>query len=333
MATLTPNVSAPNVSAPNVSAPEVSIVVPVHNEEGVLEELYSRLKSTLEGIGKTFEIIFAEDGSLDGSLTKLLAIQQADARVRVVELMRNFGQTAALAAGIDHAVGEIIVTMDGDLQHAPEEIPRFLAKLDQGFDLVSGWREVRTDSFFIRRIPSKVANCLMRYLSGVGVQDFGSTFKAYRASLLKRIELFGELHRFIPVLAHRLGARIAEIPIAVHPRTKGQSKYGLGRSFGVFEDIIFLEFYSNYITKPIRAFGKLFFAFFGAGFCIASVLMLMWLCGEIQNVLQRGALLLFAVFMMIVGVQFLVAGILAELLSRIYLQTSNSKIYTVRAVH
>jgi len=311
----------------------VSVVVPIFNEHELVEELMRRLRETLDKLSIPYEIVFVDDGSRDGSLEKLIQLAVAHKNIRVIELSRNYGQTAALAAGIDAASGEVIVTMDGDLQHEPEQIPRFLETLSEGYDIVSGWRETRTDNALLRRLPSWCANSLMRYLSGVGLRDFASTFKAYRAELVKRIEFFGELHRFIPVLANRIGARMVEIPISVHPRKSGASKYGISRTFGVIEDLVFLEFYSHYLTKPIRAFGKLFFLFFGAGFLIAASLLGLWLVGEISNVLQRGGLLLFAVFLMIIGVQFLVAGILAELLSRIYLHTSQSKIYSVRNIH
>ena len=311
----------------------LSVVIPVYNEVAALTELHQRLAKVLDPINRDYEIILIDDGSRDGSLAKLRELAAIDPRVVAIELSRNFGQTAALAAGIDYASGEVIVTLDGDLQHDPADIPRFLSKLEEGFDIVSGWREVRTDNYWIRRLPSRAANALMRWFSGMTVKDFGSTFKAYRAETVKRIELFGELHRFIPVLAHRLGARIVEIPIAVHPRGQGASNYGLSRVFGVFQDILFLEFYSNYLTKPIRAFGKLFLIFFGIGFLISAALMGLWAVGAIRAVLEHGALLLFSVFLMIVGVQFLVAGIFAELLTRIYLQTSNSRIYSIRKVH
>lgn len=310
----------------------ISVVVPIYNEADIVAELHTRLSTVLGRLG-AYEILFVNDGSTDASLSRLVEIRSKDSNVVVIELSRNYGQTAALAAGIDSAKGETIITMDGDLQHEPEEIPRFLSKLSEGFDIVSGWREIRTDNVWLRRIPSKVANWLMSYLSGVEVKDLGSTFKAYRAELLKKLELFGELHRFIPILAHRMGARIAEISITVHPRTKGSSKYGIKRTLGVFEDIIFLEFYSNYLTKPIRAFGKLFMLFFGVGFSIALGLMGLWLVGIISAVIEHAALLLFSVFTMTIGIQFLALGVLAELLSRIYLHTSNSKIYSIRKIH
>ncbi|MCB0310533.1 MAG: glycosyltransferase family 2 protein [Bdellovibrionales bacterium] len=312
---------------------KLSIVVPIFNEASLIKQLVERLHRSVSQLTAHFEIILVNDGSTDASLEKMLEQKKEVEQLKIVELARNFGQTAALAAGIDHASGEIIVTMDGDLQHNPEEISKFIAKLDEGYDIVSGWREVRSDSFLLRRLPSLIANLVARLLSGIKLRDFGSTFKAYRASVVKQLDLFGELHRFVPVLAGRLGARIVEIPIEVQPRAAGKSNYNLLRTFGVFEDLIFLLFYSQYLTKPIRAFGKLFFVFFGCGFLIACALMGLWICGAIDNVLQRGGLLLFSVFLMIIGVQFLVTGILAELLSRIYLQTSSSKIYAVRAVH
>lgn len=308
----------------------ISVVLPIHDESGSLAELVSRTTNILKNLTKRFEIVLVDDGSRDDSLKQMLELAKNDSHLSVVELSRNFGQTPALAAGIDHARGDVIVTMDADLQHKPEEIPRFIEKLNEGFDIVSGWREVRTDGFVLRRIPSYCANRLMRLMSGVPVKDFASTFKAYRADMIKRIELFGELHRFIPVLASRIGARITEIPISVAPRTQGKSKYGISRVFGVFEDLVFLEFYSNYLTKPIRAFGRLFVVFFLTGFSISSVLMILWLFGVIPGVIQHAALLMFSIFLMVIGVQFLVAGILAELICRIYLNTSKSKIYQVR---
>lgn len=309
---------------------KISVVVPIFNEQESVAELIARLTAVLPTISPDYEVILVDDGSRDGTVVELRRLAQLDRHLKVVELARNYGQTAAMAAGIDNSSGEIIITMDGDLQHDPSDIPRFVAKLEEGYDVVSGWRSVRTDSFIFRRLPSLCANYLMRVVSGVSIRDFASTFKAYRASLLKEIELFGELHRFIPVLAAKLGARMTEIPIETHPRKKGASKYGLMRAFGVFEDLVFLEFYSNYLTKPIRAFGRLFIFFFACGFGIAIFLMLLWSLGHVQRVLDHGALLLFSILLMVIGVQFLVGGILAELISRIYLKSTNSKIYRMK---
>lgn len=310
--------------------PYLSIVVPVFEEEDSLIELIARLESTISKLAVTYEIVLVDDGSKDRSLELMKKLQETKKSVLVIELARNFGQTAGLAAGIDAARGDVIVTMDGDLQHAPEDIPRFLIELDKGFDIVSGWRQTRTDHLLLRRLPSLFANRLMGFLSGVRIRDFGSTFKAYRAAAIKNLDLFGELHRFIPVLAHQAGARITEIPIAVHPRVAGASKYGLGRTLGVFQDIVFLEFYSNYLTKPLRAFGKLALIFCSAGFLIASTLMLLWAVRYVNAVIDHAAMLLFSVFLMIIGVQFFVVGVLAEFLLRIYLKSFNKKIYNVR---
>lgn len=313
------------------SVPKVSVVIPIHNEKESIHELVTRLNQILPQVTKRYEIVLVDDGSRDGSIEEMRNLSRYDLRLKIVELARNYGQTAALAAGIDYANGEIIVTMDGDLQHDPSDIPRFISKLEEGYDVVSGWRRIRTDNLLLRRLPSICANYLMRLVSGVSIKDFASTFKAYRASLIKEIELFGELHRFIPVLAAKLGANMTEIPIETHPRQKGVSKYGLMRAFGVLEDLVFLEFYSNYLTKPIRAFGRLFIFFFACGFSLSASLMVLWALGYVGRVLDHGALLLFSIMLMVIGVQFLVGGILAELISRIYLKSTGTKIYRVKS--
>ncbi len=311
----------------------ISVVVPLHNEEAAAPVLAQKLSEVLHAENQEFELIFVDDGSIDKTLHNLLESKKRIPELKIVELSRRHGQTGALSAGIDYSKGDIVITMDGDLQHDPNDLPKFLAKLSEGYDVVSGWREVRTDNAIIRKLPSKIANTMMRRVSGLKIRDFGSTYKAYRGDLLRKIELFGELHRFIPVLLAREGAKIVEIPIAVHPRTLGSSKYSLARTFGVFEDIFFLSFFTHHLTKPIRAFGRLFFIFFGSGFFISLVLMILWLLGRISAVWEHSALLLFSVFLMIVGFQFLVVGLLAEILMRIYHHTSESNIYSVRKVH
>jgi glycosyltransferase involved in cell wall biosynthesis len=313
-------------------APELSIVIPVYNEHTVLQALFAELDKVLAQVGRTYEIVFVDDGSTDSSLEILTALKRSHPEVVVVELARNYGQTAALAAGIDQAHGAIIITMDGDLQHDPAEIPLFLVKMAEGYDLVNGSRMVRRDNIVTRRLPSRIANALARRISGVPTQDFGSTYKAYRGDVVKRLDLFGELHRFIPILANKFGARFVEIPITVRPRGEGKSHYGIGRTFGVFGDLVFLLFYTSYLTRPIRAFTLLFLAFFLSGFAISAGLMAAWFVGAIATVRDHNGLLLLSVFLMIVGVQFLITGILSELLSRIYLHTSGNKIYFVRHV-
>jgi glycosyltransferase involved in cell wall biosynthesis len=221
---------------------QLSIVVPLFNEVGTLDELHRRLSEVLHLLGLSSELIYVDDGSTDGTTDALTAIAALDSAVRPIILARNYGQTAALAAGFDAASGEVIVAMDGDLQHAPEEIPKLLDRLDDGYDIVSGWREQRLDNLWTRRVPSKIANWLMAKLSGVSLHDFGTTFKAYRAPVIKRIRLYGDLHRFIPALASWGGARIAEVPIANIPRPQNLSHYGLSRTWRVMADLITVRF-------------------------------------------------------------------------------------------
>src|SRR5262249_12231207 len=211
----------------NSAEPHLSIVIPLFNEASTLHELYRRLTSVLSGIGRTYEIVLVDDGSTDGTYLAVSALAENDPSLKLVKLTRNYGQTAALAAGFDRARGKVIVAMDGDLQHAPEDLPRLLAKLDEGYDVVSGWRERRVDNYWTRRLPSRIANWLIARLSGVPLRDFGTTFKAYRASVVKGIGLYGDLHRFIPALASSLGARIAEVPITNVERAQNKSHYGL----------------------------------------------------------------------------------------------------------
>ncbi len=246
-------------------APQLSIVVPLFNEVATVHELHKRLTEVLLLIGLPSEIVYVDDGSSDGTTEALTAIARRDPRVRLTPLARNYGQTAALAAGFDRASGDVIVAMDGDLQHAPEEIPKLLAKLSEGYDIVSGWREQRVDNLWTRRLPSRIANWLMAKLSGVSLHDFGTTFKAYRAPVIKRIRLHGDLHRFIPALASWGGARIAEVPIANIPRPQNQSHYGLSRTWRVAADLITVRFLLRYVTRPLHFFGPIGFTSVAAG--------------------------------------------------------------------
>src|SRR5437588_9653734 len=235
--------------------PKYSIVVPFHNEDENCTELYDRLKAVMETAGEDFELVFVDDGSRDRTFKALQDIASVDSRVVVVKLRRNFGQTSALAAGFDHASGEYVIAMDGDLQHDPSDIPLFLEKLAEGYDIVSGWRKVRIDNFWLRRIPSRCANWLMARLSGVDIHDFGTTFKAYRREVITRIPLYGELHRFIPALASWHGATICEIPIQNINRERGASHYGISRTFRVFFDLITIRFLLKYLSRPLHFFG------------------------------------------------------------------------------
>src|SRR5688572_3822566 len=295
----------------------ISIVIPIHNEEPAILPLYDRLTTVLEAVNKPFEIIFIDDASTDRSFELLANLVETDARLKVVRLRRNFGQTAALSAGFDEAQGSIIVSLDGDLQHEPEDIPALLAKIEQGYDIASGWRKDRIDSAVTRRIPSKIANWLMAKASGIELRDFGTTFKAYRAEILKDINLYGELHRFIPALASFYGARIAEVPIRNAPRVTGGSHYGLSRTFRVLFDIITIKFLLKYMTRPMHFFGT-----FGLIGCTAGGLILAYLAvfklmgGEL--VVQHGPLLIAGALVFLTGLMMFTTGLLGEMLMRTY---------------
>jgi glycosyltransferase involved in cell wall biosynthesis len=308
---------------------DLSIVVPLFNEHGTLDELHERLTQVVQLMELDTEIIYVDDGSIDGTGEAVIALAALDPRVHAITLARNYGQTAALAAGFDAARGALIVAMDGDLQHAPEEIPKLLAKLAEGYDIVSGWREQRVDGLWTRRIPSRIANWLMAKLSGVALHDFGTTFKAYRAPVIKRIRLYGDLHRFIPALASWNGARITEVPIANIPRPQNTSHYGLSRTWRVMADLITVRFLLRYVTRPLHLFGPLGFLSLGAG-----ALMSVWLlAGKVITgahvFIVHGPLLLLSAVLVQTGILLLAVGLLAELLTRIYMDGRQRKIYTV----
>jgi glycosyltransferase involved in cell wall biosynthesis len=307
----------------------LSIVIPLFNEARTLEELHRRLSAVLFLIGAAFEIVYVDDGSSDGTTEMLRAIAARDPNVRLVPLARNYGQTAALAAGFDAAAGEVIVAMDGDLQHEPEEIPRLLEKLDEGYDIVSGWREQRVDNLLTRRLPSKIANWLMAKLSGVSLHDFGTTFKAYRAPVIKRIRLHGDLHRFIPALASWGGARIAEVPIANIPRPQNQSHYGLSRTWRVAADLITVRFLLRYVTRPLHFFGPVGFSSVAVGVLCGGWVFATKLVTGAPVFLAHGPLLLLSAVLIQTGVVLIGLGLLAELLTRIYMDGRHRRIYTV----
>jgi glycosyltransferase involved in cell wall biosynthesis len=293
--------------------PKYSIVVPFHNEEENVTALYDRVKLVMEHVGSSFEMVFVDDGSNDRTCRLLEEIAAVDSRVLAIKLRRNFGQTSALAAGFDHAQGEMLVSMDGDLQHAPEEIPNFLAKLEEGYDVVSGWRTQRVDNLLLRRIPSHCANWMVARLSGVGIHDFGTTFKAYRREVIHNIPLYGEMHRFIPALASWYGASICEVPISNPRRQHGQSHYGLSRTVGVFFDLLTIRFLLRYMTRPLHFFGTI-----GAGAMIAGGGLAAWLLalklmtGE-SLMLAHGPIFVIAGVLILAGVQMLGIGLLGEL--------------------
>src|SRR5690348_15386606 len=312
--------------------PKYSIVIPLHNEQENVTDLYDRLKAVMETNGESFEIVLVDDGSSDDSFSLLRQIAGVDSRVTVVRLRRNFGQTSALAAGFDNARGEYIIAMDGDLQHDPADIPLFLEKVAEGFDIVSGWRKVRIDNFWLRRFPSRCANWLMAKLSGVDIHDFGTTFKAYRREILQHMRLYGDHHRFIPALASSFGARIAEIPIKNIPRTNGKSNYGLSRTIRVIIDLISIKFLLEYSTRPLQFFGLVGFASTGLGTLIGFFLAFKKLFLGQPIMLQHGPLLFLAVLLILSGIQLLSVGLVGEMVTRTYFESQQKATYAVQEI-
>jgi glycosyltransferase involved in cell wall biosynthesis len=317
-------------SESNSKAPGISVVIPLHNEAKTLEELYQRVKTTLEKQEKPWELVLVDDGSTDGTSKILDTLYERDPRVSVVHLRRNYGQTPALMAGFDHARGEYVVALDGDLQHAPEEIPNFIEKIEEGYDLVSGWRVSRSDALLTRTIPSRIANWLMAKVSGVQLHDFGTTFKGYRREVLSDIRLYGELHRFVPALSSLNGARIVEIPIKDMGRNEGKSHYGLSRTFRVMFDLLTVGFLLRYMTRPLHFFGKLFLACSGSSSLIGLFLLFRKVFSGVHLFQEHGPLTLLAAVLMLAGVQFLAIGLLGEILARVYFESQDKKIYAVR---
>lgn len=310
----------------------ISVTVPFFNEEKNVRPLYSQLKEVLEKENLNYEIIFVDDGSMDKTLVVLKEIHREDEKVKVIKLRKNFGQTAALSAGFDHARGEIIISLDGDLQHDPRDLPKLLKKVEEGYDIASGWREERKDPFFTRKLPSRIANWLIRLISGVDIHDFGTTFKAYRKEIIKNIRLYGELHRFIPALASQLGASITEVPIENIPRKHGKSSYNLLRTIRVIFDLITVKFLISYSTRPLQIFGIWGLGFTSAGFLIGLYLTIKKFLYDIALMVEHGPLLMLAVLLMVIGFQFITMGLLGEMLARVYYETRNKPIYSVEKI-
>jgi glycosyltransferase involved in cell wall biosynthesis len=310
----------------------ISVVIPVHNEEPALLPLYDRLTSVLTALGRPYEIIFVDDASSDHGFELLANLAETDAHLKAMQLRRNFGQTAALAAGFNEAAGEIVVSMDGDLQHAPEDIPALLAKLDEGYDIASGWRKVRVDNPITRRLPSRIANWVMAKVSGIELHDFGTTFKAYRAEILKDIHLYGELHRFIPALASFYGARVAEVPIQNIVRPKGSSHYGLGRTLHVLFDIVTIKFLLSYFTRPMQFFGNIGLASTVCGSGILGWLVIHKVTSGHDMILVHGPLMMMGGLMLLAGLMMFCTGLLGEILMRTYFETQGRRIYAIRQI-
>jgi glycosyltransferase involved in cell wall biosynthesis len=307
---------------------ELSVVVPVYNEAENIVTVWRELTAALEAAGREYEIIFVDDGSADATFARLRELRLADPRVQTVRFRRNFGQTAALAAGFDRARGQVVITMDGDSQNDPGEIPRLLQKIEEGYDVVSGWRVRRQDRLLSRRLPSQIANWLIGRVTGVRLHDYGCALKAYRREVVADVRLYGEMHRFLPALCTWAGAEICEIPVNHRARRFGRSKYGLSRTFRVVLDLLTVKFLLCYSTRPIHVFGGAGLAAGAAGVLIGAGLTAQRLLLH-QSIADR-PLLQLAVLLVLVGVQLVTIGLLSELMTRTYYETQRKPIYVVR---
>jgi glycosyltransferase involved in cell wall biosynthesis len=311
--------------------PELSIVVPVFNEEPNIKDLYDELTTTLVNGTRSYEIIIIDDGSTDQTFARLAELQSRDPHLRVIRFRRNFGQTAAFAAGFAFARGRLVVTSDGDLQNDPADIQRMADRIDrEGYDIVAGWRKDRKDTFITRRIPSMVANKLISWATGVDLHDYGCSLKVFRAEVVKPLRLYGEMHRFLPAIASQIGVRIAEEEVNHRPRTAGASKYGLSRTVRVILDLLTVKFLLSYSTRPLQIFGLLGLAAGAAGSVILSYLLYVRLTTT-QGIGDR-PLLLLGMLLVFIGVQLLTFGLLAELLARTYYESQNKPVYVIREI-
>jgi glycosyltransferase involved in cell wall biosynthesis len=309
---------------------DLTVVVPVYNEEDNVLPLVEAIRDALEGLGRPYEVIAVDDGSTDATPERLREAALRCPALRVVRLRGNFGQSAALAAGFDQARGELVVTMDGDRQNDPADIPRLLDKLKDGYDVVSGWRQERQDPFWTRRVPSQLANALISWITGVHLHDYGCALKVYRREILRDIALYGEMHRFLPALARWVGATVGELPVTHWPRRSGISKYGLGRTVRVLLDLLTVKFLMSYWTRPIQIFGLL-------GLCLGGGGALLGLALSYQRIVQglplaNRPILLLAVLLILVGFQFVSIGLLGEMLVRTYHESQRKPVYIVREI-
>jgi glycosyltransferase involved in cell wall biosynthesis len=308
--------------------PELSIVIPVRNESPNIQPLYDELTAALARGGRSYEIIVIDDGSTDDTFDRLARLQAGDPRLRVIRFRRNFGQTAAFAAGFAFARGRLVVTSDGDGQNDPADIPRMAAAIDQGYDIVCGWRQDRKDPFLTRRLPSLLANRLISWATGVALHDYGCSLKIFRAEVVKPLRLYGEMHRFLPAIASQIGVRITEVVVTHRARTAGESKYGLSRTIRVILDLVTVKFLLSYSTRPLQIFGLvgLLFGLLGSG--IVGYLGYVRLIA-LQPIADRAPLLLFGVLLIFTGVQLVTFGLLAELLARTYYESQNKPVYAI----
>jgi glycosyltransferase involved in cell wall biosynthesis len=307
---------------------DLSIVVPIYNEEENIPILHGRISQALSAGDIEYELILVDDGSADNSYAALKLLAAKDARVKVVRFRRNFGQTAAMAAGFDLASGRVVVPMDGDLQNDPLDIPLLLARIDEGFDVVSGWRKDRKDTFINRKLPSILANSFISRMTGVHLHDYGCTLKAYRREVLEDVNLYGEMHRFVPALAHQVGAKVTEMPVRHHERLHGVSKYGISRTMKVILDLMTVKFLLSYSTKPLQLFGRWGVYTLCAGMVSGALTVYMKLFEQMS--MNRNPLLILTAFLLFMGVQFIVLGLLAELSARTYYEAQGKPIYNIK---
>ena len=309
----------------------ISVVVPLFNEEDCVVECYEELRSVLEGLGVDYELIFVDDGSRDRTVSRLLQAGTGDRHLRVIEFRRNYGQTAAMAAGFEQTRFDVVVSLDGDLQNDPREIPQMVEKLHEGYDLVAGWRKNRKDRFWTRRLPSKIANRIISFATNVHLHDYGCSLKVMRGEIARGIKLYGEMHRFIPALADEYGAKIVEVPVNHRPRFAGRSKYGLSRTFRVILDLLTVKFLTGFSKRPIHLFGSigLFSAFCG------FLLLLYLLGGKFIGGVEMGnrPLMSLGILLLTVGIQFVLFGLLAEVMARTYYESQNKKTYVIRNIY
>jgi len=307
---------------------DLSVVIPIYYEEANIRPLYDAVTAALAPTGLSYEIITVDDGSGDGSFAVLKELALADKRVRVIRFRRNFGQTAAMAAGFEASRGAVIIPMDGDLQNDPADIPLLLEKIREGYDVVSGWRKDRQDAFIKRILPSRIANGLISSMTGVHLHDYGCTLKAYRREVLEGIGLYGEMHRFVPALASRVGAKVTELPVRHHPRLHGQSKYGISRTMRVVLDLITVRFLLSYATKPIQLFGK--WGIYAVLLSLVTGGATLWMKLFNDYSMNRNPLLILTAFLLFMGVQFIALGLLGELNARTWYESQGKPVYTVR---